>query len=68
MFSNTTIEEHNEQNEEADVSKPHSSANILIELVKQNKELMSSNQEFKELMVEQQKEKTKNYKNNYSKV
>ena len=53
---NTTVEEHNEQNEEADVSKPHSSANILIELVKQNKELMSSNQEFKELMVEQQKE------------
>ena len=31
-------------------------SNILLELVKQNQELMISNQEFKELMVEQQKE------------
>ena len=31
-------------------------SNILLELVKQNQELMTSNQEFKELMVEQQKE------------
>ena len=48
---NTIIEEDTEQIEEVEVSKPHSSANILIELVKQNKELMSSNQEFKESSI-----------------
>lgn len=34
----------------------NNNSNILLELVKQNQELMISNQEFKELMVEQQKE------------
>jgi hypothetical protein len=38
------------------VVSSNSNSNILLELVKQNQELMTSNQEFKELMVEQQKE------------
>ena len=39
-----------------DIVPPTSNSNILLELVKQNQELMTSNQEFKELMVEQQKD------------
>ena len=39
-----------------DIEKPPENTHILLELVKQNQELMTSNQEFKELMVEQQKE------------
>jgi len=39
-----------------DIVPPNSNSNILLELVKQNQELMTSNQEFKELMVEQQKD------------
>ena len=41
-----------EEEEEEEEEKP----NVLLELVKQNQELMTSNQEFKELMIEQQKE------------
>ena len=43
------------EEEEEEEEKP-SNSNILLELVKQNQELMTSNQEFKELMIEQQKE------------
>ena len=39
-----------------EVDSPTNSSNILLELVKQNQELMTSNQEFKELMVEQHKD------------
>ena len=39
-----------------DAIPSNDNSNILLELVKQNQELMVSNQEFKELMVEQQKE------------
>jgi hypothetical protein len=39
-----------------ELDSPNNSSNILLELVKQNQELMTSNQEFKELMVEQHKD------------
>ena len=39
-----------------DIVPSTNNSNILLELVKQNQELMTSNQEFKELMVEQQKD------------
>jgi len=54
LYENSPIERSVDIDNE--IVTPNKSSNILLELVKQNHELMTSNQEFKELMVEQQKD------------